>query len=114
MSVAQDASLPETRAVTSIVECLVEGLPEDWRRVQMVVELERPGAETGSVQYLVSRAGSPDQFEAFQPCDLRKPARTLIDARNDQATDKRGWTTARLLLQRDGKFGLSYDYPKPN
>ncbi len=98
--------------MSAIVECLVEGVPDDWRRVRMLVELEKPGADTGSVVYQVSRADTPDQFEEFQPCDVRKPARLLIEARSGQPPERRGWNAARLLLQSDGKFGLSYDYPK--
>lgn len=109
---AQEASAAEQKAVSAIVECLLEGLPEDWRRVEMVVELAKPGAETGDVQYRVTRGDTPDQYESFTPCDVRKPARTLLDARKSQPAERRGWTGARLLLQRDGKFGLHYDYPK--
>ena len=109
---AQQASKAETQAVSSIVECLVEGLPEDWRRVEMIVELAKPGAETGDVQYLVSRAEAEDKQEPFTPCDVRKPARTLLEVRKSLAPKRRGWTGAKLVLLRDGKFGLNYDYPK--
>jgi hypothetical protein len=111
---AQEASIEETRAVTAIVECLVEGVPDDWARVRMLVELEKPGADTGSVVYQVARADAPEEFKEFEPCDVRKPARLLLEARNSQSPERRGWNGARLLLQRDGKFGLSYDYPKAN
>jgi hypothetical protein len=114
LSIAQEASPDETRAVSAIVECLVEGVPQDWVRVRMFVELEKPGAETGNVVYEVAREDAPDKFEEFQPCDTRKPARLLLEARGSQAPERRGWNGARLLLQRDGKFGLSYDYPKVN
>jgi hypothetical protein len=110
---AQQASKGETAAVQSIVECLVEGLPEDWLHAEMVVELAKPLAETGDVQYLVVRQGAEDKPEVFTPCDVRKPARTLIEARKRQDPKRRGWISARLVLQRDGKFGLNYTYPKP-
>ena len=110
---AQVASKGETSAVQSIVECLIEGLPEDWVRAEMVVELSKPGAESGDVQYLAAREEAPDKPEVFTPCDVRKPARTLIEARKRQAPSRRGWTTARLVLERDGKFALNYEYPKP-
>lgn len=109
---AQQASKGETQAVSTIVECLAVGLPEDWERVKMIVELAKPGADTGDVQYLVARAAAPDKFEPFTPCDVRKPARTLLEARKTLAPKRRAWTAATLLLQRDGKFALNYDYPK--
>ena len=109
---AQQASKAETQAVSSIVECLAEGLPEDWRRVEMIVELAKPGAETGDVQYLVTRAEAEDEQEPFTPCDVRQPARTMIEARKALSPSRRNWTAAKLVLLRDGKFGLNYDYPK--
>src|SRR3954453_13017324 len=110
---AQVASKKETSAVQSIVECLVEGLPEDCTRDEMIVELAKPGAETGDVHYLVARKEADDKLEPFTPCDVRKPARTLLEARKAQTAKRRGWTAAKLLLQRDGKFGITYEYPKP-
>jgi hypothetical protein len=109
---AQEASKQETRVVQSIVECLVVGLPEDWVRAEMIVELAKPGASTGEVRYLVARKDAEDQLEPYTPCDFRKPARTLLETRNSQKPARRGWTGAKLLLQRDGKFAINYDYPK--
>ena len=112
LAAAQAASKAETQAVTKIVECLVQGVPEDWQRVEMIVELAKPGAETGDVQYLVTRAETADKPEPFTPCDLRQPVFTLLDARKALSPSRRNWTAAKLVLLRDGKFGLNYDYPK--
>jgi hypothetical protein len=98
--------------VTSIVECMVPGLPGDWTEAVMVVELAKPGDETGSVLYLVARGGAATPAEPFTPCDIRKPAMTLIEARKELPAARRGWTGARVTIHRDGKFGLKYDYPK--
>ena len=109
---AQEASKRETAAVQSIVQCLMQGLPEDWQRAEMTVELAKPAAQTGDVVYLVTRTGAEDKPEPFTPCDVRKPPRTLLDARKSQAPARRGWTRAQLVLQRDGKFSINYEYPK--
>jgi hypothetical protein len=108
---AQQASKGETSAVQSIVECLVQGLPEDWQSAEMTVELPKPLAESGEVRYTVMREGG-DKPEDFTPCDIRKPARTLIESRKRQEARRRGWTSAKLVLQRDGSFSLNYQYPK--
>ncbi|HEX2567188.1 MAG TPA: hypothetical protein VHL85_10045 [Burkholderiales bacterium] len=55
---AQEASKKETAAVQSIVECLIQGLPEEWQRAEMTVELAKPGAQTGDVEYIFVRAGA--------------------------------------------------------
>ena len=111
-ALAQEASKHETQVVQSVVECLAAGLPEDWTRAEMIVELAKPGASTGDVQYLVARKDSEDKLEPFTPCDFRKPARTLLETRKTQPRAKRGWTKASLVLQLDGKFALNYEYPK--
>jgi hypothetical protein len=108
----QAASQAETEAISAIGECLLEGLPSDWRLAQMIVELPEPLAATGSAQYLVARGEIKDRLEPFTPCDVRKPARTLIEIRERQPPERRGWTAARLVLHPDGRFELNYDYPK--
>ena len=108
---AQTASLAETEAVARIAECLVQGTPSDWQRLYMVIELGEPGAETGQVRYLAARASAPDEPVAYTPCDIRKPATILIEARKRQVPERKGWTGARLILHDDGKFELNYDYP---
>ena len=109
---AQEASRNETAAVQGMLECLMQGLPEDWQRAEVTIELPKPLAQTGDVQYVVVRSGAEDRPEPFTPCDVRKPPRTLLDTRKTQAPARRGWTRAQLVLQRDGKFGITYDYPK--
>jgi len=109
---AQAASAAEIKAVQSIVECLGQGLPPDFKRAEMIVELAKPGAKTGDVQYILAR-GDPEQLEPFTPCDVRKPPRLLLDLRSRLAVKRRGWTKAYLVVQPDGQFSLSYDYPKP-
>lgn len=109
---AQSASIAETNAVARIAECLVQGAPNDWQRLYMVIELEKPGDATGNVRYLAMRLLDPDHPVAYTPCDIRKPALVLIEARKSQAPERQGWTGARLVLHDDGKFELNYDYPK--
>ena len=42
------ASNAETRAVADIVDCMVAGLPEDWRAATMEVNLEKPMDDTAA------------------------------------------------------------------
>ena len=107
---AQGASISETNAVARIAECLAQGAPGDWQRLTMVVELAKPGDETGNVRYLAT--GASGEPQAYTPCDTRKPALTLLEARKSQTPERKGWISARLVLFEDGKFELHYDYPK--
>ena len=105
------ASKTESAAVTEIVECMAPGLPEDWSEALMVMQLDKPGDQTGAVQYLVARGAAKVPEERFGPCDVRKPALALLEVRKQQAAAQRGWTGARLSVHRDGKFSLKYEYP---
>jgi len=107
------ASNAETRAVADIVDCMVAGLPEDWRAATMEVNLEKPMDDTGGVRYLVSREEGVSPTEPFEPCDVKKPARLLIGLRNAQPPERRGWIGAQVSIRRDGRFGIRYGYPKP-
>lgn len=109
---AQQASPEERKAVAAIAKCLAEGLPRQWQRVLMIVHLPSPGAQTGDVQYLVAPAGAGGQLEPFTPCDVKRPTRLLLDLRQRLPAARRGWTSARLALEPDGRFALNYGYPK--
>ncbi|HEY3076998.1 MAG TPA: hypothetical protein VGJ74_17650 [Burkholderiales bacterium] len=106
------ASLAETDAVARIAECIVVGAPPDWQRLYMVIDLAKPGDETGKVRYLAMRASTQDAPVAYTPCDTRKPATILLEARKRQTPERKGWIGARLTLHESGKFELNYDYPK--
>jgi hypothetical protein len=111
-AMAQEANQNEAQAVTEIAKCMAQGLPENWVSAQMMVELKKPGESTGAVQYLVARKDAEDKLEPFTPCDTDLPASILIGLRGVQPADRRGWTTARLVVTRDGNFKLNYDFPK--
>lgn len=105
------ASEAEGRAVTSIVECLVAGLPEDWREASMQVNLEKPLDATGAVRYFMVRGDSTTP-EPFTPCDAAMPAKTLLEVRQHQTAARRGWIGAQVVIFRDGRFGIRYGYPQ--
>lgn len=107
----QTASKAEAELVQELAPCLVQGVPENWERIYMVVELPEPGAPSGRVRYLVTRDSAPDPLP-YVPCDPKKPAELLMESRKDQAPERRGWTGARLTIRRDGRFDISYDYPQ--
>jgi hypothetical protein len=107
---AQQLSEQQTNIVESIAQCLLVGLPEDWQRAEMTVVLPQTGAAGGEVTYRVSRApeGRP---VPFRPCDDQKPAQALVDMRRLQTPELAAWSSARLVIHREGKFDLKYDYP---
>jgi hypothetical protein len=111
-AIAQEANQNEAQAVTEIARCMAQGLPENWVSAQMVVELAQPGESTGAVRYLFARKEAEDRLEPFTPCDTDLPAAILVGLRGVQPAERQGWTSARLVLERDGSFRLNYDFPK--
>ena len=106
-----EASDAQSRVVEAIVECLAAGLPQDWQRAVMDVNLGKPLDETGTARYMVVRGERSEVTEPFVPCDSAKPVRILIEARQLQLEERRGWIDARLFVLRDGRFGIRYGYP---
>ena len=104
----------ETRAMADIVDCMVQGLPDVWYRATMEINLDKPFDETGSVRYLFARTESEAPAEPFKPCDIKRPARTLIDLRGRLPRDRQGWVGAQVTVLKDGRFGIRYGFPKPN
>lgn len=109
----REAIEAENRAVADIVDCMVQGLPESWHQATMEINLDKAFDETGSVRYMYSSEEGVAPSQPFKPCDVKRPARTLIELRNSLAPARRGWIGAQVTVLRDGRFGIRYGYPKP-
>ena len=108
---AQEANASQLDTISQIAQCMAQGLPADWASAHMIVDLEHPGDSTGKVRYLVMRKDAEDRPELFTPCDTDGPPKALIALREHEPVERRGWTTARLVIERDGNFRLNYDFP---
>jgi hypothetical protein len=111
-ALAQQASAEDVEAVNRMFPCLADGLPQDWQKLRVTVRLDAPGATTGSVEYKMAKGDAQEPLDDFRPCDSQKPVQVLLDLRERLAAARRGWVRAQLDLQRDGSFGLKYDYAK--
>jgi len=109
----REAAEFENRAVADIVDCMVQGLPEEWYRATMEINLEKPFDETGSVRYGFAKRDDEPPVTPFQPCDVKRPARTLIELRSRLPRDRQGWIGAQVTVLKDGRFGIRYGFPKP-
>lgn len=110
---SQTASKAEAEVAQEIAKCMVQTAPSDWRKLFMIIELPEAEAPSGRVRYMVTRDFSPDPV-AYTPCDPQLPAKLLMDARESQPAERRGWTGARFTVSSDGRFDLNYDYPAVN
>ncbi len=109
-ALGQETSQLQMNTVNAIASCLLSAVPQPWTRVDMIIELEAPMAGAGKVQYLVT--GADGQRAPFAPCDDQLPVRALLQARDAQPAEQRGWRSARLALEPSGDFRLNFDYPK--
>ena len=107
---AQQASSAQVEAVSAVANCLATGLPERWKRLQVVITLSQPMADTGGVLYLVTLPD--DRVQPFPPCDPRLPPVKLIDLRQLQPEKDRGWVKSTLTMRPDASFDLKYEYPE--
>ena len=108
----QEATAQQQEVLTSVARCLLPSLPQDWYEARVIVTLDAPGSGSGEGSYTFSRQLSRAESEPFTPCTNLNPAKVLVEMRALQPEDRRGWNVARFVLNRDGKFGLTYDYPK--
>jgi hypothetical protein len=112
---AQGATEAQTALMQQIGECLFAGLPSDWREAEMYITLKKAGDETGDARYTMIRSLSGGQVENFVPCSDKQPAKTFArEIRKLQPQDKRGWNSARFTVYREGRFDLTFGYPKQN
>jgi hypothetical protein len=107
---AQKATTSQTDAVSTTAECLALGLPEKWKRLQVIIQLSQPLADTGGVLYFVTLPD--DRVEPFEPCDPNLPPIKLLQLRDSQPEAERGWTKLILTMQPDASFGIRYEYPE--
>jgi len=108
---AQGASKEQVDAVSSVAECLAIGLPQQWKQLRVVIELQTPLADTGAVRYQVTLPD--DSTQPFAPCDPNLPPVKLLGLRDSQAEKERGWTMLILSMQPDASFNIRYEYPQP-
>jgi hypothetical protein len=109
---AQQPSDLQNDIVAAVSRCLIVGLPRDWHQAQVVIDLDAPGAASGEARYRFSRTLSRAELEPFTPCADADPAKALVEMRGLQEPERRGWKSMRFVLNREGKFDLTYDYPK--
>jgi hypothetical protein len=107
----QTASKAEAEIAQEIAQCMVQGPPADWDHLYMIIELPEPGAAAGRVRYMAENDLAANRV-AYTPCDPQTPAKLLMDARESQPAERRGWTGARFIIHRNGRFDLNYDYPR--
>jgi hypothetical protein len=109
---AEPKAASPDEVVQNIANCVLAGLPPDWQLAQIeVTELSRDGKQREfEAKYLYT--GKDGKGAGFTPCDLREPALNVYKLNAALDPEKRNWIKATLVLSREGKFELQYDYAK--
>lgn len=99
----------DTRLIENIFMCLSPGLPQDWKKTWIVVTAN--GGKHASKFYFATDLGD-DVGEELKPCDAQEVTRRIAGLNDKLPPDRRGWSRAVLLIDNEGDFEISYDYPK--
>ncbi len=96
--------------VQEIANCVLAGLPPDWKLAQVEVrEIGRSDTQR-EFEAFYSFKDAAGKSAAFTPCDQREPALNVYKLNGALEPAKRNWARATLVLSSEGKFELSYDY----
>jgi hypothetical protein len=101
----------DTRLIESIFACLSPGLPQDWKKAW--IEITDVGADKEKdSKFFVTNQYGDDTGEPLVPCNAPAVTRGIVSLNEKLPPDRRGWARARLVIDSEGDYELSYDYPK--
>ena len=101
----------EARLIESIFACLSPWLPQDWKKAWIEITDVGAGKEKDSKFFVTNQYGD-DTGEPLVPCNAPAVTRGIISLNEKLPPDRRGWARARLVIDSEGDYELSYDYPK--
>jgi len=100
--------------IERVFGCLAPGLPKDWKKTWVTITAETPGEVRGKFQIstfyatdMADKSGLP-----LKPCGWEPIVEGFYALNQNLAEDRRAWKSARLTINSEGKFELTYDYSK--
>jgi len=98
--------------VQTIANCVLVGLPPDWALAQIEVkEISRVDKQR-EFEAFFTYQDAAGKASTFSPCDARETALNVYKLNAALEPAKRNWIRATLVLSKEGKFELQYDYAK--
>jgi len=101
----------EMKVIESIFTCLAPGLPQDWSKAWVEITDAGAGKEKTSKFFFSTLRGDRDG-EPLVPCNAQELTRRIIGLNDKLPADRRAWSRALLVIDSDGEYELSYEYPK--
>ncbi len=101
--------------VSAISQCMIENAPENW--LTLIFTLEPAPALAGkeqsaAVQHKVivgAESSPPSDLRPCRPDYIQKAVNTFRENQDEKA---RGWTGITLTVHKDGRFSVTFHYPK--
>ena len=99
----------DAKLVEQIFSCLAPGLPSDWKRTWVLVT----SAEAAiAAKFYFTSSYRDEDAEELVPCNAQEITRRITGLNDALPAERRGWKSARLVIDNEGEFELKYDYAK--
>ena len=99
--------------IGQIAGCMIENAPQDWKRLIFTLDQQAPGdgkkGKTASSHKVIVGEGAPQELK---PCKPDWVAKATNAFRENQDEKTRRWTGITVTLERDGRYAITYRYPK--
>lgn len=102
----------DTKLIESVFNCLSPGLPPDWKRAWVEITDQGGGKERNSKFRVSNILDISDEGEPLVPCNEQELTRRIVGLNDKLPPDRRAWTRALLVIDSDGEYELTYEYPK--
>lgn len=101
--------------VAAISNCLLENAPNDWQTVIFTLD-EAPAVagrqKSTAIEHKVIAGVESNPPQDLKPCRPNYVAKAVNTFRENQDEKARSWTGITVTVQRDGRFSVTYRYPK--
>ena len=102
--------------VGQVASCMKETAPKDWKRLIFTLDQQNPDAENPGKMVASHKAVAGREDSAphdVKPC--RRPdwvSKAVQTFRESQNEKERLWTGVTVTLERDGRYSVTFRYPK--
>ncbi|MEW6691164.1 MAG: hypothetical protein AB1452_18970, partial [Pseudomonadota bacterium] len=101
----------DIKLIESIFACLSPGLPQDWKKAWIEITDAGGGKEKAS-KFFVTNLRGDDEGEPLVPCNAQEVTRRIVSLNEKLPPERRAWSRALLVIDSEGDYELSYEYPK--
>ena len=105
---------PDPKIIVGLMECLAEGLPEEWKKTWFVIQEISREAGTGVRQYEAKFFYATDPADRvgrkLEPCGANRIVDGVVALNAYLQPGQRRWTGVTMTFNIDGTYDAAYDY----